>query len=331
MRQPSTSSRPRRWANSSTRRSPNPSTAVSPCTPSSYENKYSPRINTDDTDQEQTKSSDSNRTAPNLRQSVLLSVFIRVKPLMLPMCRLLQLAAALLLTATLGAGQPPPASRPRRASPPRIRSPSRERGVDLAVHARRHSQGRRENDLVPGSPLHSVLQQFLTAPRPSGAAPQRTLPLAGLDRARPPLRPDKSLPKRTATSPSLAASSTSRRARPALDRPQRRHHLVVFAASTGTNRVAQPATPPPNTPLGLPDDPLRSPAPRVIRPPHSQNHRPLGRPALAGSGVVQNITHAMLVDPDGTPHEVAPAALGVAPPPAPKSDTDTTAPVLSRN
>jgi len=31
---------------------------------------------------------------------------------------------------------------------------------------------------------------------------------------------------------------------------------------------------------------------------------------------VQNITHAILVDPDGTPHQIAPSALGVAPPPA---------------
>jgi hypothetical protein len=45
---------------------------------------------------------------------------------------------------------------------------------------------------------------------------------------------------------------------------------------------------------------------------------------------VQNITHAVLVDPDGTPHQVDPVALGVQPPPAPKSNTttDTEAPVL---
>jgi hypothetical protein len=49
---------------------------------------------------------------------------------------------------------------------------------------------------------------------------------------------------------------------------------------------------------------------------------------LAGSGIVQNITHAILVDPDGTQHEVAPSALGVMPPPTPKSNTDTEAPAL---
>jgi hypothetical protein len=37
---------------------------------------------------------------------------------------------------------------------------------------------------------------------------------------------------------------------------------------------------------------------------------------LPGSAIIQNITHAILVDPDGTPHEVAPATLGIAPRPA---------------
>jgi hypothetical protein len=37
---------------------------------------------------------------------------------------------------------------------------------------------------------------------------------------------------------------------------------------------------------------------------------------LAGSGIVQNITHAILVDPDGTPHELPIATVGVTPPKA---------------
>lgn len=37
---------------------------------------------------------------------------------------------------------------------------------------------------------------------------------------------------------------------------------------------------------------------------------------LAGTGIVQNITHAILVDPDGTPHELPIAAVGVTPPKA---------------
>jgi len=37
---------------------------------------------------------------------------------------------------------------------------------------------------------------------------------------------------------------------------------------------------------------------------------------LAGSGIVQNITHAILVDPDGTPHELPIATVGVTTPKA---------------
>jgi hypothetical protein len=35
---------------------------------------------------------------------------------------------------------------------------------------------------------------------------------------------------------------------------------------------------------------------------------------LAGSGIVQNITHAILVDPDGTPHELPIATVGITTP-----------------
>ncbi len=34
---------------------------------------------------------------------------------------------------------------------------------------------------------------------------------------------------------------------------------------------------------------------------------------MSGSGIVQNITHVLLVDPDGTPHEVPLAAVGLKP------------------
>ncbi len=35
---------------------------------------------------------------------------------------------------------------------------------------------------------------------------------------------------------------------------------------------------------------------------------------LAGSGIVENIVHAIVVDPDGTPHQVPLAALGITAP-----------------
>jgi hypothetical protein len=42
---------------------------------------------------------------------------------------------------------------------------------------------------------------------------------------------------------------------------------------------------------------------------------------LAGSGIVENITHAIVVDPDGTPHQVPIASLGITPPKQ-QDDTD---------
>ena len=37
----------------------------------------------------------------------------------------------------------------------------------------------------------------------------------------------------------------------------------------------------------------------------------------SGTNLLQNITHAILVDPDGTPHEVLPSTIGIRTPPAP--------------
>ncbi len=43
---------------------------------------------------------------------------------------------------------------------------------------------------------------------------------------------------------------------------------------------------------------------------------------LAGSGIVERITHAIVVDPDGTPHQVPIATLGITlPKPQPETDT----------
>jgi hypothetical protein len=43
---------------------------------------------------------------------------------------------------------------------------------------------------------------------------------------------------------------------------------------------------------------------------------------MAGSKIVQKITHAIVVDPDGTPHQIKIAALGITlPKPTPETDT----------
>jgi hypothetical protein len=113
-----------------------------------------------------------------------------------------------------------------------------------------------------------------------------------------------------------------------------KQHLVVFAALDWIKQ-GRPTTDPaaeytlwlfPNQPLTTAPGPgsaqAQHPSPALMK----SIARWAAEP-LPGSGIVQNITHAILVDPDGTPHEVAPSALGVQPPPT-KSDSDTGAPVL---
>jgi hypothetical protein len=94
-------------------------------------------------------------------------------------------------------------------------------------------------------------------------------------------------------------------------------HLLVFAA-TDWIREGKASTEPgaeytlwvfPNQAFGLaPGDPHPIPSALV------RSIARWTREPLAGSGIVENITHAILVDPDGTPHQVTPATLGVTPP-----------------
>jgi len=106
------------------------------------------------------------------------------------------------------------------------------------------------------------------------------------------------------------------------------HHLVVFCAINWTGQGAPTTDPQAEYTLYVySNDPL---APQNVRSASAAQatasttdlHLPpaltkaIGRWAaepLAGSKIVQRITHAVLVDPDGTEHEVAPASLGVAP------------------
>jgi len=117
-----------------------------------------------------------------------------------------------------------------------------------------------------------------------------------------------------------------------------KQHLVAFAALDWIKQGRPTTDPAAEYTLWLfPDEPLAPAAtgsapqgkgaPDRIPPALVKAIARWAAEPLPGSGIVQNITHAILVDPDGTPHEVAPSALGVAPP-APKTDTDTGAPVL---
>ena len=103
------------------------------------------------------------------------------------------------------------------------------------------------------------------------------------------------------------------------------HHLVVFAAIDWTRQGRPTSDPDAEYTLWVfPNDPLAGQhVPAALT-------KAIGRWAaqpLAGSNIVQKITHAILVDPDGTPHEVTPASLGVVPP-STSPDTDSDAPVL---
>ncbi len=100
------------------------------------------------------------------------------------------------------------------------------------------------------------------------------------------------------------------------------HHLVVFAAIDWTRQGRPTGDPAAEYTLWLfPDDPLTvsGSGPGAAQHPPAALVRAIARwtaEPLPGSGIVQNITHAILVDPDGTPHEIGPSALGIVPPPA---------------
>ncbi len=92
------------------------------------------------------------------------------------------------------------------------------------------------------------------------------------------------------------------------------HHLVVFAAIDWI-KADKPTTDPAAeyTLWIFPNDSLsgaQHPPAALLKSLARWSAQP-----LPGTSIVQNITRAVLVDPDGTPHELAPSALGVAPPP----------------
>ena len=101
------------------------------------------------------------------------------------------------------------------------------------------------------------------------------------------------------------------------------HHLVVFAAIDWIKENKPTSDPAAEYTLWLfPNQPLTiasGPGSNGAQHPPAALLKAIARwtaQPLPGSAIVQNITHAILVDPDGTPHEVAPSALGVVPPPA---------------
>jgi hypothetical protein len=239
------------------------------------------------------------------------------------MTRILQLATALLLTTTLA----PALAAPKPAKPAR----EDVEWIWQYTPDDANKEGR-ENDLVQDLHLQPFLEQFLTAPQTFWGAPingrYRSLPNTALDHL--------SVPGKVLADENRYVSISGSVIHFAPARGllwidlNGTHHLVVFAAIDWVKQ-GKPVSDPtaeytlwlfPNQPLSVAAGPAQHPPPALTK--------DLGRWAaepLAGSNIVENITHAILVDPDGTPHEVAPSALGIQPPPA-KSDTDTSAPVL---
>jgi hypothetical protein len=250
------------------------------------------------------------------------------------MRRLLQLATALLLATTLAHAQTQPPQPPQpRAKSNKKEKPQREdvEWIWQYTPAPPDKDGR-ENDLIQDPRFRPFLDQFLTAPQTFWGFPiagrYRSLANTALDHL--------SVPGKVLADDNryISISGCTVHFCPArgllwLDL-NGSHHLVVFAAIDWI-KENRPASDPgaeytlwlfPSQPLTIAAGPAQHPPPALIK--------AIGRwtaTPLAGSGIVQNITHAILVDPDGTPHEVAPSALGIAPPPA-KSDTDTNAPAL---
>jgi len=231
---------------------------------------------------------------------------------------LLQLAAALLLLTTLA-----PAQAVRKPRP----APENVEWIWQYTPDDTNKQGR-ENDLVQDERFRPFLDQFLTAPQTFWGAPvngkYRSLASTALDHLTVPgsVLADEN---RYISISGCVVHFCPARGLLWLDL-NGSHHLVVFAAIDWIKTDKPTSDPAAEYTLWLfPNDSLsgaQHPPAALLRALARWTAQP-----LPGSGIVQNITHAILVDPDGTPHEVAPSALGIAPP-LTKSDTDTAAPTL---
>jgi hypothetical protein len=193
----------------------------------------------------------------------------------------------------------------------------------------------RENDLVQDPHFRPMLDQYLTAPQSFWGTPidghPRTLATTALDHL---TVPDKVIAdeNRYVSVSGCVVHFCPARGLLWVDL-NGAHHLVVFAAIDWVKESKPTNQPDAEYTLWVfPNEPLTIASTGTQHPPAALT-KAIGRWAaepLAGSGIVQNITHAVLVDPDGTPHEVAPSTLGVAAPKSNATDTDA-APLKPRN
>jgi len=245
------------------------------------------------------------------------------------MTRLIQLAAALVLVGLTippahaqiqpGLNEPPPPPRPakkQKAAPENIEwlwqyTPDAD-----------HKDGR-ENDLAQDLRFRPLLEQYLTAPQSFWGTPidgrPRTLAVTALDHLS---VPDKVVAdeNRYVSISGCVVHFCAGRGLLWLDL-NGAHHLVVFAALDWA-KEGRPTTDPAAeyTLWVFPDEPMTIAAGSgsggvPAQHPPAALLKSIARWAsepLPGSGIVQHITHAILVDPDGTPHSVDPSALGIS-------------------
>jgi hypothetical protein len=203
-----------------------------------------------------------------------------------------------------------------------------------------HHDGR-ENDLVEDTRFVPFLQQFLTTPQTFWGFPlngrYRSLANTALDHL---TVPGKVLTENNRYITITGCTVHFCPARGLLwldlggehDRNDM-HHLVVFAALDWSKQGLPTTDPAAEYTLWLfPDEALSLDSP-ATHPPAAlvKSVARWAAEPLAGSGIVQNITHAMIVDPDGTPHEVAPSALGIEPPHPPATTGDSATVLKPRN
>ena len=239
------------------------------------------------------------------------------------MRRILQLALALLIIATLAPAlhaQP----KPRKQKP----APENVEWIWQYTPDDANKDGR-ENDLLQDDRFRPFLDQFLTAPQTFWGTPvngkYRSLASTALDHLTVPgsvLADD----NRYISISGCVVHFCPARGLLWLDL-NGTHHLVVFAAIDWI-KAGKPTSDPaaeytlyvfPNDPLTIAGNGAQHPPAALLKAIARWTAQP-----LPGSTIVQNITHAVLVDPDGTPHQVAPSALGVAPPPPPTASKTLT-------
>jgi hypothetical protein len=255
------------------------------------------------------------------------------------MNRLLQLSFTLFLTTTLAHAQIQPMS-PAPAPAPQTKPAKKEKpqleNVEWLWQYTPDATNKdgRENDLAQDLRFKPFLDQFLTAPQTFWGIPingtYKSLADTALDHLTVPGKVLEDDNRYISISGSVVHFAPARGLL-WVDLNGKASHLAVFAAIDwikGGHPTSDQAAE--YTLWLFPSQPLSITGNGAHPPPAlTKDIARWAAEPLPGSGIVQNITHAVLVDPDGTPHEVPPSTLGVQPPPAPKSDTDTSAPTLA--